>query len=219
MESLQKQYPLDYQFTPNDISYLLGRLLLASAETERVIKESSQETDRRFRETERFINEKFAETARVVEETNKSFGRLGNSWGDFLEGLAKPGLLEYFSKIGIEVHNVFSNVKEERMKVRIYEIDLLMFNEKYVIAVEVKSKLTKERVDEHLTRLKKIIEYPPLIFNIKGKMLIGAIAAVSSEPEVDEYAIRNGLYLMVQKSNLIEIVNPPDFRPAEWKIE
>jgi len=37
MENLQQQYPIDYQFTPNDINYLLGRLLLASEETDKKI--------------------------------------------------------------------------------------------------------------------------------------------------------------------------------------
>ncbi len=187
-------------------------------ETKELLKQSSQEADRRFKETERIIKESSLETDRIIKETNIKVGDLGNRWGDFLEGLAKPGLLAHFSKIGIDVHNIYSNVKEYRENKKFYEIDLLLFNAKYVIAVEVKSKLTKERVEEHLDRIKRILIQPPHDFKIEGKTLIGAIAAVSTEPEVIEFAIENGLYIIVQKSNLIEIVNPPDFRPAEWLL-
>jgi len=182
------------------------------------MKQKALETERRFQETERLLNEKFAETARIMNETNRKFGGLGNSWGEFLEGLAKPGLLAYFSEIGINVHRCYTNVYEDRDNKRFYEIDLLLFNEKYVIAVEVKSKLTKDRVTEHLNRLQKILQQPPHDFKIQGKTLIGAIAAVATDPDAVEFAIESGLYIMVQKSNLIEMVNPPDFRPAEWQI-
>jgi len=184
------------------------KVLYMFQETGRIMKENSLETERRIQELER-----------TIDKTNKRIGGLGNSWGDFLEGLAKPGLLDYFSKKGIEVHNTHSNYKEYRDEKTIYEVDLLLFNEKYVIAVEVKSKLQKEFVEEHIDRLHKMIEQPPRLFNLKGKTLIGAIAAVSTEPDVIEFAIQSGLYLMVQRSNLIEIVNPPDFQPQEFLLE
>jgi len=146
------------------------------------------------------------------------FAAISTKWYDF-EFIAKIELAEYFTERGINVHNVYSNVKEYRDNKTFYEIDLLLFNEKYVIAVEVKSRLTKERVEEHLDRIKKILQQPPHDFKVQGKTLIGAIAAVATDSEVAELAVQSGLYLMVQKSNLIEIVNPPDFSPQEWTIE
>jgi len=187
-------------------------------ETERLMKESSKETDRKFQETERLMKESSLKTEKTIERLSSMVGGIGNNWGDFLEGLAKPGLLAHFSEIGIEVHNSFSNIKEYKDGKPLYEIDLLLFNQKYVIAVEVKSKLTKEKVEEHTTRIKKIVEQPPSAFNFKNKTLIGAIAAVSTEADVIEFAVESGFFLMVQKSNLIEIVNPAGFKPKEWEM-
>jgi len=167
-----------------------------------------QETDKKFRETDK-----------KIKEVTESIGGLRNSWGEFLEGLAKPGLLQLFTDLGIEIHHSFPNFEEYRDKQKYYEIDLLLFNDKYVIAVEIKSVLTKNHIKQHVERLKKIQEQPPSVFNMKGKILIGAIAAISIETEVVKYAIKSGFYVMVQKSNLLEIVNPPNFHPKEWKME
>jgi len=190
MEYLTTQYPPNHNFTPQEINNLMADLILSQRETDRKIK-----------------------------EVNQRIGGLGNSWGDFLEGLAKPGLLEYFSDKGIEVHNIFSNVKEFRDNKKYYEIDLLLFNNKYVIAVEIKSKLTTENVERHIEQMKRIQEQPPHVFNLQGKTLIGAIAAISAEPDVIEFAIQSGFFILVQKSNLIEAINQPDFRPKEWKLD
>jgi len=151
-------------------------------------------------------------------EFNENLGGLTNSWGDFLEGLAKPGILELFNNMGIEIHNALPRVKEYKDKLKYYEIDLLLFNDIYVVAVEIKSILTKNHINQHLARINKIQTYPPKILNLKGKKIIAAIAAISIEDEVINYAIKNGFYVMVQKSNLIEIVNRQEFTPKQFEI-
>jgi len=228
LETDKKFQETDKKFQETDKKFQETReeLRLKSLETDKKF----QETDKKFQETDKRLHEKFQETERLIKESilaidlevqkaNARIGGLGNSWGDFLEGMAKPGLLEYFTNRGIKVHYAFTNVKEYREEKLYYEIDLLLFNDLYVIAVEVKSKLKEAYITKHLERIKKLQEQPPKVFNLNGKIIIGAIAAISAEPNDIETAIENGFYVLLQKSNIMEAINPPDFTPREWKIE
>ena len=154
----------------------------------------------------------------MIDKVKKMVGGLGNSWGDFLKGLIEPGIYDIFDKRGIEIHNKYSNVKEFVNDKTLYEIDLLLFNDKYVLIVEMKSKLLLEHIEQHKERLKKIQQQPPHDFNLKNKTAIGVVAGISVEPKVIEFAQQNGFYVMVQKSNLVEIVNTPQFSPREWQL-
>lgn len=39
------------------------------------------------------------------------------------------------------------------------------------------------------------------------------------EQDADRYAYKNGLYVLRQKGNIVEIVNDPSFKPKEWRVE
>ncbi len=191
------------------------------AETREMFQETDrkfQETDRQFEKTRKEREAASRETDRKIKQVSDMVGKLGNRWGDFLEGLIEPGIYELFAEYGIIVHNKYSNVREFKDDKPFYEIDLLVFDDKYVILVEMKSRLTIEHIEEHITRLEKFQQYPPKNFNLKGKIALGAIAGISVEAEVVELAQQNGLFILVQKSNLVEIVNPKEFTPKEWKL-
>ncbi len=182
---------------------------------EGLLAHSIMESERLHKETEL----KFRETDMQIKEINESIGGLRNSWGDFLEGLAKPGIIKLFTDLGIEIHNSYPNYVEYRNKQKFYEIDLLLFNDSYIVAVEIKSKLTKKHITKHLAQLKKLQEQPPQIINVRGKQFIDAIAAISIEPEVVKYVIKCGFYVLVQKNNLLEVVNEPNFKPKVWQMD
>ncbi|XUE25558.1 hypothetical protein ACOKW7_10695, partial [Limnospira platensis CENA597] len=75
----------------DDVWRLLGELIEAQKETERLLKEQSQESDsrsetlreRRFRETERIIKQQ-------NEKLNQELGKLGNRLGEFVEWQVRP---------------------------------------------------------------------------------------------------------------------------------
>ena len=215
-------------YTPDQVWAMLAELTKSSQETKRMFQETDRqikESDRKFQETKELMSQSSLEMRREVMETSKSvkalskrFGGLGNSWGAFLEGLIEPGIYELFEKRGITVHNKYANVREFKDGKIFYEIDLLVFNDKYVILVEMKSRLTTEHIKQHIQRLEKFQQHPPKNFNLKGKMALGAIAGISVEPEVIEMAQQNGLFILVQKSNLVEIVNTDKFSPREWQL-
>ncbi len=158
--------------TADDVWRLLGELVTAQKETERILKEQSLETDRRFQETERILKEqsletdrRFQETERILKEqsqktdrqikqVNQQIGKLGNRLGEFVEWQVRPSAVRLFQARGIDVHELQSDVEVKREDGGL-EIDLLVRNTTELVLVEVKSKLTQKDVDEHIERLEK----------------------------------------------------------------
>jgi hypothetical protein len=180
----------------------------ASQETERLMKEAAQETDHRFQETDR----RFQETDRLVKQLSKNLGELGNRLGEFVEHLVAPAVVRLFRAQGIEVHVVYPGVSAKRNGEAL-EIDLLVVNDGALVAVECKSKLSTDHVDQHLTRLAKLKRVLPLY---QDHRLMGAVAGMVVPEAVAEYAIAHGLYVLCQNGEQIEVRNPDGFAPMIW---
>ena len=104
-----------------------------------------------FQETDR----KFQETDKKIKEVTESVGRLGNKLGDFIEEMVHPAAVRLFQERGIDVHEVHRNVTSTRDGEGI-EVDLLVVNDTDIIAIECKSTLGIDDINEHLERLKKL---------------------------------------------------------------
>lgn len=195
-------------------------------ESERLMQKSSMETDRkfqeserRFQETERLIKESDMETNRQLQETrqlvdkvSRDIGNLGNRLGEFVEYMVKPAVVRLFQERGIAVHEVHHQVTSDRNN-RIMEIDLLVVNDGEVVAVECKSALTLRDAAKHIKRLHLFKEMFPSYAKMK---LYGAVAGMVVQKEVSAFAEENGLFLLAQNGNNIEIANRPGFLPTEY---
>jgi hypothetical protein len=200
-------------------------------ETERRFQETDQkfretdrkfrETDRKFQETERTLKEMFQEsdrelqeTGRIVKELSKSFGSWHNRLGEFVEEMVRPAVLRLFRARGLDVHYVMRDLvvidDEGREDM---EIDLLVTNAVHAIAVECKSRLTVEDVQEHLSRLERFKHCYPRFADYR---LMGAVAAMVLPDEVARYAYRQGLFVLAQSGDAILIRNDERFNPKEW---
>jgi len=209
--------------TADDVWQLLGELVNAQKETERVLKEQSLETERRFQETERILKEQSLETERILKEQSRKtdrqikqvseqIGKLGNRLGEFVEWQVRPSAVELFRERGIDVHELQSDVSVKRVDGGL-EIDLLVVNDTEVVLVEVKSKLTQRDVDEHLVRLSKFKKFMPRYQNMKA---YGAVAAMVVSDEVANYAYSKGLFVLAQSGENMTITNSPQFKPQVW---
>jgi hypothetical protein len=167
------------------------------------------------------IREQSIEFQKNLEKSRKEFDdrfiKFDNNWSRFVESLVRPGIIELFDKHDIHLRATYSNILEYKEKQKYYEIDLLAVNDIYAVVIEIKTTLTIEDVNEHLDRLQKIQELPPRDFNLKGKTILGAVAGISIKAEADKYAQKNGLFVLTQKGNLLDMLNP--VHPKEWKIE
>ncbi|MDO9106018.1 MAG: DUF3782 domain-containing protein [Methylovulum sp.] len=181
-----------------------------------------QETDRRFQETDRKMQEtdrkmqetdrKMQETDRKIKQVTESIGRLGNKLGDFVEEMVRPAAVRLFQERGIDVHEVHQNVSAQRDGAGI-EIDLLVVNDTDVIAVECKSTLSVDDIDEHVKRLEKLKRLLPAYAN---KRVMGAVTAMVLPDNVAHYAYRQGLYVIAQTGDHLIIRNVQHFIPAIW---
>jgi hypothetical protein len=196
----------------------------SSQETERVLKESSQETERRLQETERVLKESGQETERRLQETERllressqrvdaQMGKWGNRLGEFVEWQVRPAAVKLFQERGIDVTELQSNISVDRGAEEGMEIDLLAVNGTQAVAVEVKSKLTQQDVDEHLERLAK---FKRLLPRYQTMNILGAVAAFVIPPDVARYAYRNGLFVIAQSGQNLVILNDSKFRPKAW---
>ena len=159
---------------------------------------------------------RFEKRARKLD---KQIGELTGTWGKFVEELVAPNSVELFKQRGIEATTTVQRIEEKRNGKPYYQIDLLLYNDTYVVVVEVKSTLKVSNVDEHLERLEKIQKSPPKRINLRGAILLGAVAGIIIEEDADKYAYKKGLYVLRQKGNIVEIANDENFRPREWKVD
>lgn len=123
------------------------------------------ETNKQIIESEKRYQEQRIESDKRIEKINKELSRkiadLGDTLGRFAEEQVRADLINKFNNWGIPVHAITNHyVQKDLKKEFIYEVDILIYNSKYAIALEVKNTLRAEHIDEHLERLKKIQEYP-----------------------------------------------------------
>jgi hypothetical protein len=201
--------------TADDVWRLLGELADAQKETERRF----QETKRRFQETERRFQEsgrQFEETRRLITQQNQHLneqrGKLGNRLGEFVEWQVRPAVVRLFQERGIDVHEFHEGVSVQRGDEGI-EIDLLVVNTTDAVVVEVKSKLTQADVTEHLERLSKFKRLMPRYGDVRA---MGAVAGMVVPDGVARYAYRQGLFVLAQSGNSVEILNDGSFTPRRW---
>lgn len=215
-----------------EIWEILRELAKSQQETERQFQETArrfQETDLKFKETDRKFQEtdsklqenglsfkdtdlRFKETDRRLKEVTANIGKLGNRLGDFIEDAVRPAAVRLFRERRIDVHEVHQNVCSQRGEEGL-ELDLLVVNDNDVIAIECKSNLSVDDVNEHLQRLAKLKRLLPRYADCR---VLGAVAAMVIPGYVAQYAYRKGLYVIGQNGEHLEIRNGADFVAGVW---
>jgi hypothetical protein len=188
------------------------------AETDRRFKETDrrfQETDRRFQETEAQMREtdrKMREVFERFDNLSRRFGDLGNRLGEFVEAMVEPAVVELFRRQGLDVSEVYRRVTSRRGGERI-EIDLLVVDGDTAVAVECKSRLTREEVERHVERMNKFKRLLPKYADMR---VHGAVAGMVVDEDAIEAAQAAGLWVLAQSGETVALKNDPDFAPRVW---
>ncbi|WP_333707634.1 hypothetical protein [Tepidimonas ignava] len=186
-------------------------------ETDRLIRElreSGRETERRMQETDRRLQETDRRIDQRLKQLERQLGQLGNRLGMFVQDMVMPAVVRLFQEQGIPVHRVYPNaVARDDSGQAVMEIDLLVINGEHAIAVECKSRLSSDDVDEHIERLQR---FRACFTEHADKVLHGAVAAMGAPDEVVRYAERQGLYVLVQADDDVVVRNQPGFEPKAW---
>ena len=182
-------------------------------ETERITKERQKETDRIVKE----VTAGQKETARSINALTKQMGGLHNSFGEMAEHLVAPGIVERFNNLGYHFDGIADRgftILDEKRNLKT-EIGILLENGDYILAVEVKAKVWKKDIQNHVKRLEILRQHRNKKHRDPRKIR-GAIAGAVFYPKIKEAALANGFYVLEQSGDTIKMDIPEGFKPKEW---
>ena len=216
-KELEQQMRLSHEETER-------QMRLERKETEKQMQLLHKETERQMQleheKTEKMIRENAAaleETRKTVDRVCKNVGGLNRSMGELIETLIAARLWEKFADYPYNLQRAYQRVPlfDEQNHV-LTDIDILLTNGDYVMAVEVKAELNrKDDVDHHLKRMERILKYPPA--DCKGRKLLGAMAGGAVDPDVRDYAHAAGFFVLELTGESVALTKRPEgFMPREW---
>ncbi|NEX16042.1 MAG: DUF3782 domain-containing protein [Halochromatium sp.] len=173
-----------------------------------------QETDRKLQESDARLTQRFEQTDRKIRALSELIGRQGNRLGDFVQEMVRPAVVRLLRARGLPVHQVAPNLSAYDDNGQLLaEIDLLALNAQVAVAVECKSHLSVDDVNEHLERLAAFKRCFP---QYQTYQLLGAVAGMVVPEQVGRFAYRKGLFVLAQSGTAIEIRNDSRFQPKTW---
>jgi len=235
------EQPLTYE----GIMEMIREGIRETREFRQSMKEQATKSDREWRRTRRLMKERDAEYEREKKERDAEYvrrmrktelamermcqevGGLGNSIGRIIEHMIGERIIEKFQALGYNVtHPVVRNCSFSSAKLGLYgEFDLTLVDSDIIILIEVKTTLETSDIRKHL---KKIEEYrnhiatdgfvqPHVRHLLPNTRFIGAVAGAVVTDEAKDFALENGLYVIVQSGEAVEIVQTPEgFKAKEW---
>jgi hypothetical protein len=157
------------------------------------------------------------ETDRRMKETEKKISSLGSRIGEIVENMIGGNIVDKFQVLGHDViaysrNKVFGKAGTADSG----EIDMFLENGDIAILIEVKTTLKTADVLEHIERLEKYRRCVDASGNDKRRF-VGAVAGAVVTDEVANFAQQNGLYVIVQSGDAVEIITPPEgFTAKKW---
>jgi chromosome segregation ATPase len=145
---------------------------------------------------------------------NHRVGDLSNKVGRIVEKIVLPGIVDKFNERGFKFDTVSANVEflNEKKNGKLAELDALLENGKFVIAVETKTELTIKDVNTYIKRLQALRK----ISRFKGKKIYGAFSTAIAEQKSIKYALEKGFYVLQQPDVMaVRIVDFPKGRSAK----
>jgi hypothetical protein len=173
-------------------------------------KMGMQELKAQMQETGR----KMQETDRQMKETDRKIGELGNRFGELAEHLVAPNIWEKFNDLGYHFDGIAQNYDIVAGDRKAAEVDILLENEEFSIAVEVKAKPSEKDVDRHIERIEILRQYKDRHHD--PRKLMGAIAGAIMPQAVRDYALKSGFYVIEQTGDTVKIEVPKGFKPRTW---
>jgi hypothetical protein len=160
-----------------------------------------------LQETDRILKESSA-------ELNKKLGKYINLFGEVTEYEMAPKMREKFIEFGFTFPKAERNVSIRDYINNIFlEIDVMLENGDNAMLVEIKTKLTVERINDHIERLEKMRKYAEL--HGDKRVFLGAVAGVAVTDKERKYALDQGFYLIEPLGQDLSIT-PPSGKPKEW---
>jgi len=183
-------------------------------ETDRLIEKNAREMEK-FRESQKETDRQLKEDSqRLKEELNVKIGALTNLFGDLTEGMVAPKICDKFNELGFSFLKAGPNPRyTDRANDISFEVDIMLENSDKAMLIEVKTKLTEERIDKHIQRLEEMRKYADL--HGDRRVFLGAVAGIVVTDKMRDYALSKGLYF-IEYSGETFYITPPKDKPKEW---
>lgn len=172
----------------------------------------AEEADRRMAELNADADRRLQRLESVAANTSREVAGLTTRWGQFVENLVAPAVIRLFQERGIEVQEISRRMQSKRPGAEM-EIDIFAVDGDVAVAIEVKSRLARQDVDDFLARLGRFRQAFP---HYAGYQIYGAVAGIEIDAGVDRYAYQQGLFVIKQTGDTVALANDPAFRPAAW---
>ena len=154
-------------------------------------------------------------------QNRKFYAEFGDKHGDFVKRLIKRGIVRLFQELGYVDGNVISicrggmTFRDNKLGIR-NSFGMVIDDGKIAIFIYVAIELETWCVRSHIEALENYRRY----IDAKGsdkRCFIGAVAGGVVKDEAAEFAQQNGLYVIVQSGEAVDIVTPPEgFVAKEW---
>ena len=185
-------------------------------ENDRKLAEQREENDRKINEDwKRFYKQKEENDYRL-KQLEDQMGGLHNSFGELAEHMVAPGITRRFNELGYKFGSISPGghrIVGEDGKVKT-EIDILLENGEYIMAVEVKTRPAERDIERHIKRLEILREYRNKLHD--PRIIRGAIAGAIFPLEAKEAAIHAGFYVLEQSGDTMKLDVPEGFVPVDW---
>ena len=217
-----------------DVKQMMHEAALMFKESDRKFEAEKAEYDRKFEAEKAEYDRKFeaekAEHDRIIAETNKAVKEMSvrvdrissnvdgfnRTVGYLIEILIAARFWEKFAAYPYQLQRAYQRVPvyDENNHEKT-DIDILLSDTEWCMAVEVKREAENKDVDHHLKRMKLIRQYPPL--QVVGKRLLGAIAGGVVPSDTVEYAHKAGFFVLALSGESVALLDTPQgFAPREW---
>ena len=183
---------------------------------ERLMKLSAQE----WRLFAQEWKERSADLDRQMKETDKKISKLGSRIGEIVENMIGNRIVNKFQALGYSVTKPVRNHSYKDSKLGISgEFDLMLIDGDIVILIEVKTLLETADVRRHIDRIEKYRRFVDSVgfLYLPSTRFIGAVAGAIVKEEAKSFAHENGMYVIVQSGEAVEIVEMPEgVQVKEW---
>jgi hypothetical protein len=188
----------------------------SSAKFDREMTESSAKFDREMAESRAKSEREMLELRQQMKQTDKKISKLGSRIGEIIEHMVGGRIIDKFQALGYEIDQYSRNKIYKNKKLGIEgEIDMFLEDGEIAILISVKTTLETADVRRHM----KCLEQYRLIADMRGdkRRFVGAVAGAVVKGDAKEFAHENGMYVIVQSGEAVEILPTPEgFKAKEW---
>jgi hypothetical protein len=212
-EALEWGKTLDFRSVWAFLTQLGERVDETSRNIDRMSKENAANIDR--------LSQENTETRKNIESMmegmkrmNKQIGGQGDTLGMLIETLFAARLWEKFPQYDLKRAYRRMPIYSDKSR-QVGEVDILLSNTDWAMAVEVKAEPVEEDVPHHIRRMGLLQTYP--LAEIKGKKLLGAFACGFVPDNVRDAAHKAGFFVLELNGYQVDLLPPPhDFAPGVW---